>query len=107
VLLAGRNNKIMNDKYYVIAGDYNQFRVFILRKSMDMYQGGNTSITLSHFVYVSGPETLRGLRNPRGFFVGTWRKKSNIKDILLTLYHQTEEGLTSRKILQRLCNEVL
>ena len=97
----------MDDKYYVIAGDYNQFRTFIRRKATEMAMMGNTSITLSHFVYVSGPESLRGVRNPHGFFFGTWRKKSNIKDILLMLLHQTEEGLTSRKILQRLCNEIL
>ena len=97
----------MNDKYYVIAGDYNQFRTFILRKATEMAVNGHSFITLSHFVYVSGPESLRGVRNPHGFFFGTWRNNSDIKDILLTLYHQTEEGLTSRKILQRLCNEVL
>ena len=97
----------MNDKYYVIAGNENQFRTFILRKATEMAMMGNTSITLSHFVYVSGPESLRGVRNPHGFFFGTWRKNPDIKDILLTLYHQTEEGLTSRKILQRLCNEVI
>jgi hypothetical protein len=68
---------------------------------------GHSFITLSHFVYVGEPESLKGVRNPHGFFFGTWRKKSNIKDILLTLYHQTDEGLTSRKILQRLCNEIL
>jgi hypothetical protein len=97
----------MNDKYYVIAGDYNQFRTFILRKAMDMYQGGNTSITLSHFVYVSGPETLRGLRNPRGFFFGTWRKRTDLKYILPSLLHQTDEGSTARRVLSRLCTENL
>jgi hypothetical protein len=97
----------MNDKYYVIAGSHEEYKTFILRKAMEMTIDGNTSISLSDFVYVSEPETLRGLRNPHGFFVGTWQKKSDIKDILLTLYHQTDEGLTSRKILQRLCNEIL
>jgi hypothetical protein len=107
VLLAGRNNKIMNDKYYVIAGDYNQFRTFILRKATEMAVDGHSFITLSHFVYVGEPESLKGVRNPRGFFVGTWRKRTDLKYILPQLVHQTEEGLTSRKILQRVCNEIL
>jgi hypothetical protein len=97
----------MTNKYYVIAGSHEEYKAFILRKAMEMTIDGNTSISLSDFVYVRGPETLRGLRNPHGFFVGTWQKKSDIKDILITLLHQTDEGLTSRKILQRLCNEIL
>jgi hypothetical protein len=97
----------MNDKYYVIAGSHEEYKAFILRKAMEMTIDGNTSISLSDFVYVSGPETLRGLRNPRGFFVGTWQKKSDIKDILLTLLHQTDVGSTARGVLSRLCTENL
>jgi hypothetical protein len=97
----------MTNKYYVIAGSHEEYKAFILRKAMEMTIDGNTSITLSHFVYVSGPETLRGLRNPRGFFVGTWRKRTDSKDILLQLIYQTDEGSTSRGVLSRLWKENL
>jgi hypothetical protein len=97
----------MNDKYYVIAGNHEEFKAFILRKAMEMTIDGNTSISLSDFVYVSGPETIKGLRNPRGFFFGTWRKRTDLKYILPSLLHQTDVGSTARGVLSRLCTENL
>jgi hypothetical protein len=97
----------MNDKYYVITGNHEEYKAFILRKAMEMTIDGNTSISLSDFVYVSGPETIKGLRNPRGFFFGTWRKRTDSKDILLQLIYQTDEGSTAERGLSRLYKEIL
>ena len=97
----------MTNKYYVIAGSHEEYKAFILRKAMEMTIDGNTSISLSDFVYVSRPETIRGLRNARGFFFGTWRKRTDSKDILLQLIYQTDEGSTAERVLSRLYKEIL
>jgi hypothetical protein len=97
----------MESKYYVIAGDYNQFQTFIRRKATEMAIAGHTFITLSHFVYVSGPESLRGVKNPRGFFFGTWRDRPDMREIFPVLLHQIDDESTSRKIMLRLMDEII
>jgi hypothetical protein len=83
----------MQEKYYVIAGNAQQATDFIKRKATEMWHDGYTSIALSNFVYVSSVLTLRGIRNPHGFFIGTWRDRRDIHEILyqlLILVHETE-----------------
>ena len=72
----------MTGKYLVIAGNRDQFREFIGRKAKQIWEEGHTSVTLSDFLYVGGPDQLRGYSNPQGFFVGTWRERNDIEQIL-------------------------
>ena len=72
-------------KYYVIAGTRQEFEAYILSKSMLLFASGETSISLSHFVYVSSPDTLRGVEDPRGWFIGSFRQRKDIDDIIIAL----------------------
>lgn len=69
-------------KYYVVAGTKQEFDAYILSKSMLMFAAGETSISLSHFVYVSSPDTLRGIEDPRGWFIGSYKQRKDIRDII-------------------------
>lgn len=83
----------MQEKYYVIAGNAHQATDFIKRKAHELWTAGDSFISLSHFVYVSDVLTLRGVRNPHGFFIGTWRDRRDIHEILyqlMVLVHDTE-----------------
>lgn len=82
----------MSDKYFVIAGNYEQYRHFIKRKAQQMWDAGQTSVSLSNFVFVSGPEMFKGYSNPKGFFVGSWRQRKDLKEIFLHLFQQTENN---------------
>lgn len=61
----------MNEVIFVIAGDYQQFMSYKLRKN-----------TGQKFVYVSTIDTLRGQKDPHGVFIGTWRQRQDIHVIL-------------------------
>jgi hypothetical protein len=71
----------MQSKYFIIAGKKIEFDLFIRKKLSELYEAGNTSLTLSDFVYVSSRDTLRGHRNPHGYFIGAWRERSDIVEI--------------------------
>lgn len=68
-------------KYYVIAGSVFEFDRFTKKKSAEMWNEGNTSVSLSDFLYVSSVNTLRGLSEIQGFYVGTWKNRSDISEI--------------------------
>ena len=75
----------MTEKYYVICGNRNEFQIFVTKKAADMWLAGETSVSLSNFVFVHSSEQLKGVSCPHGWFVGTWRDRSNIQEIVLEL----------------------
>ena len=75
----------MDKKYYVIAGTYDEYTEFAKRKTKEYYETGFTSASLSNFIYVDIFEKLLGVRNPSGFFIGTWKNNPNIEKIMIQL----------------------
>lgn len=75
----------MDGKYYVIAGNNNQYLDFAKKKVDFAWYSGNHSVSLSDFVYVHNPDQLRGLKDPDGYFVGTWYDHDFIREILNNL----------------------
>jgi hypothetical protein len=61
-------------KLFIIAGNYEQFRE---------YQRKDTSSDI--LVYVSSIDTLRGMREPKGKFIGTWYRREDINKIIYQL----------------------
>lgn len=64
-------------KTYIVAGNRNQYDMFI------------GLLPISHdpndYHYVSGPDTVRGISNPHGLFIGTWKLRNDITQIVLNL----------------------
>ena len=76
----------MSDKYYVVAGNHDQYKAFVHKKTQQLSEMGVTDISYSHFVYVGADGfNLKGISNPHGWFYGTWRERSDIKNILTVL----------------------
>lgn len=76
------------NNFYVVAGNFEQFRKYqLLNKVID-------GIDTSSYVYVSGPDMLRGLRDPKGVFIGTWMDRPDIEDIVLNLRLATSTSTT-------------
>jgi hypothetical protein len=70
-------------KLFIIAGNYYQFREY-------QRKGYSDDILLyQNLVYVSSIETLKGVRQPRGKFIGTWYKR---EDMLVILYQLSAAG---------------
>ena len=93
----------MNGKYFVVCGNVNEFNQFIRDKSLELLGQGDTSISLSHFVYLDSAEKLRGVSNPTGWFYGTWKNNPNIEDIMIALASSLTG--TRLRIIQNLWKE--
>ena len=64
-------------KLFVIAGNYQEFQDFVIRKRMKGFS--------YDFVYVSNAEMLRGMTTIRGFYIGTYREREDwpiIRDLI-------------------------
>lgn len=73
---------IIEEKYFIICENRNEFTDFAKRKLDECVRHGINGVTLSHFVFVSGVDRLRGYLNPSGFFIGAWYQRPDIRDIL-------------------------
>jgi hypothetical protein len=85
----------MTVRCWVIAGNHDQYQQYVNRKSKE--------IDGVQFSYVSRVEILRGLRNPHGVFIGSWRRRDDILEILDVLMVSTT---TDTSKLYRLKKEV-
>jgi len=65
--------KWSNLKLFVVAGNYEEFQDFVIKKRMKGFT--------YDFVYVSGAEMLRGMTTIRGFYIGTYRDRSDWPEI--------------------------
>jgi hypothetical protein len=66
-----------NLKLFVVAGNYQEFQDFVIRKRMKGFT--------YDFVYVSSAEMLKGMTTIRGFYIGTYRERpdwSEIRDFI-------------------------
>lgn len=64
-------------KLFVVAGNYQEFQDFVIRKRMKGFS--------YDFVYVSKPEMLRGMTTIRGFYIGSYRDREDwpqIRDMI-------------------------
>lgn len=61
--------------YYVIAGNHHEFDEWVANKLFD----GND------YTYVTNVHSLYGSINPKGLFMGTWRDRHDIIEIVETL----------------------
>ena len=84
----------MNEHYFIICGTGQEFQDFIIRKAGEMWTSGDTSISMSNFVWVRSREQLMGIRNPHGWFYGTWYDLPDLQDIMTQLVLSTD-GITA------------
>lgn len=73
-----------SSKIFIIAGTHDEYLRWRSRNFPELLLNGEISKP-TDIVYVSGAETLKGISNPTGRFIGTWYKRSNIEEILFQL----------------------
>ena len=71
-----------HSKIFVVAGNIDQFKAYSNKRAKELWEQGETSISLSNFVYVRGPEVFRGYQEVHGVFTGTYRNRPDIRDIV-------------------------
>ena len=90
-------------KIFVIAGNSQQAIKWMKGNNQKRWDNGDTSATLSDYVIVENPTIMRGHRNPHGVFIGTWKDRPDIMDIVMALMNATYE--TNPK-LRKIWNEI-
>ena len=60
-------------KLFVVAGNYEEFQDFVIKKRIKGFS--------YDFVYVSNRDTIRGLDTIRGFYIGTYRQREDWAEI--------------------------
>ena len=87
-------------KTLVIAGTEHEAKYWIIQDLGKKYPN-NTSLSMSDYIIVHNQDQLRGMRDPKGIFVGTWRERKDIFEILnMLLVNMTI--LSKRTIIQDL-----
>ena len=86
-------------KIFVIAGNDKEAIKWMKEDSLRRWCKNTTSATLSDYIICRSVLNIKGHRNPHGVFIGTWRDRPDIKDIIMTLMTATyETNLNLRKI---------
>jgi hypothetical protein len=70
------------NKIYVIAGTHSQATDWMKNHAWKRFDSGDTSVSLSDYVCINGEEQLYGLREVHGFFVGTYRGRKDLREIV-------------------------
>lgn len=65
--------KWSNLKLFVVAGNYQEFQDFVIRKRMKGFS--------YDFVYIANADELRGMSTIRGFYIGTYRQREDWSEI--------------------------
>ena len=87
-------------KVLVIAGNANEAKYWVINDLGKKYPT-NTSLSMSDYIIVTNPDQLRGMRDPTGIFVGTWRERADIFELLNMLLVQMTDPV-KHKIIQDL-----
>lgn len=74
---------------FVIAGTDAQAYQWINQNVAERIRNGETVSKFSEYMYVHNANVLRGIKHPKGIFIGTWRQRKDIKEIIEALLHST------------------
>ena len=83
-------------KHFIICGNHNEFKEFVNKKLSSLTE----SFRFTDFVYVTGPEIFKGYSNPHGWFIGNWRERSDIIQILSVLVSQYKNEPTPQSLME-------
>ncbi len=85
-------------KVYVVAGNHNEAYEYINRKIAERISNGETVSKIGDYVYLDKVNRLRGVSNPHGVFIGTWRDRPDILDIVFELIMHSTDSTRLREI---------
>lgn len=71
---------------FVIAGNREQANAWIKNDLTKRQNAGETTLSWSDYVIVNDPIKVRGVRDPQGVFIGTWKDRIDIEEIVDNLF---------------------
>ena len=85
-------------KTFVIAGTHEQGMRWVKQNITDYATTHGTWRSISDYIIVNDVTSLKGFSDPHGVFVGTWRDRKDIRDILFHIHIQSNK--VNLKILE-------
>jgi len=89
------------ERYFIVAGNHSEYKDW-LSQNRSRFPDNN----ISDFIYVQSSIVLRGYANPHGFFIGTFRYRADLHEIVQTIImcshnmsNQTKSDLINRILL--------
>lgn len=76
-------------KKLVIAGTLHEAQYWIINDLAKRSALGETTLSMSEYLIIDSPTKLRGMIDPHGVFVGTWKQRADINDIIDVLHTNT------------------
>ncbi|NBP01228.1 MAG: hypothetical protein EBU90_14025 [Proteobacteria bacterium] len=73
----------MNNPKFVLAGNYEQFKEY--RKNILGDSKPIERIEANRLKYINGAGTIKGITDPEGIAIGSWKDRADIEDILFQL----------------------
>jgi hypothetical protein len=92
-------------KIYIIAGNHQEFLNYVKKKLEWRHHSGETSASMSDYVDVACPRNLRGIKEPHGVFIGSYKEREDIDEITTILLASYEIGGIPQSV-RELYNEV-
>ena len=85
-------------KIYVVAGNHQEFIHYRKVKFEDLQVTSNP-VNFGDIINVSSTNVLRGVQDPHGVFIGTWRMHKDIGDIIDVLQMCQKNAFSNRSLL--------
>ena len=79
--------------------------LFRSNNAQKRFVAGDTSVSLSDYVYVSDASKLRGWNEPHGVFIGTWRERKDMEDIFQSLLISHRVSDKSHRVINQIWGE--
>ena len=92
-------------KIFVIAGNSMEARDWISSNLNKRSKAGETTLSMSEYVVVTGPDKIRGWNEPHGVFIGTWKERKDMEDIFQTLLICHSISDKSHRVINQLWGE--
>lgn len=80
---------------YIISGTEPEAYEYINRKLEERIRNGESVSSIDDYKYVHSPEVLRGIKNPSGVFLGTYKDRKDILEIIQLLILYTDKDSKS------------
>ena len=91
-------------KIFVIAGNSMEARDWISSNLNKRSKAGETTLSMSEYVIVNSTHYLRGIKDPHGYFIGTWIERIDLEEIFQQLLVSVNDP-RSRATINRLWEE--
>jgi hypothetical protein len=87
----------------VIAGNVFQANEWIKKDCNRRSAAGDRSVSISDYIVVTDPTRIRGIRDPHGVLIGTWRERKDVQELIEILFLSS---VTANKELERVRTQI-